>query len=99
MNNNDKSLEYIMYALGSIVVIWLALLVAPYITGGLIGIVENFAIAMENPFDIIWCEDSLRTILIFLLIYILAVGAYLSTRRNYRRQEEMALLNGETHQL
>ena len=88
MNNNDKSLEYIMYVLGSIVVIWIAVLVAPYISGGLIGIIENFSIVMDNPFDITWCEDSLKTILIFLLIYILAVGAYLSTRRNYRRQEE-----------
>lgn len=87
MNNNSNT-EYIVYLISSIFVIWLALLVAPYISGGLLSIITNFSIAMENPFKINWCEDSIRTILIFLLIYGISVGIYLSTRKNYRRNEE-----------
>lgn len=88
MNNNNSNTEYIAYLIFSIFVIWLALLVAPYISGRLPSIIANFSTAMENPFKIIWCEDSIKTILIFLLIYGISVGIYLSTRKNYRRNEE-----------
>lgn len=88
MNNNNSNTEYIVYLISSIFVIWLALLVAPYISSGLPSIIANFSIAIENPFKIIWCEDSIKTILIFLLIYGISVGIFLSTRKNYRRNEE-----------
>ena len=88
MNNNNSNTEYIVYLIASIVVIWIALLVAHYINGGLLGIVSNFGMAMENPFKITWCEDSIRTILIFLLIYGISIGIYLTSRKNYRRNEE-----------
>lgn len=88
MNSNNSNNEYIVYLITSIVVIWLALLVAPYINGGLPSIITNLEIAMENPFEITWCENSIKTILIFLLIYGISVGTYISTRKNYRRNEE-----------
>lgn len=34
------------------------------------------------------CEDSVKTVLIFLLAYAMGIGVYFSTRRNYRRREE-----------
>ena len=34
------------------------------------------------------CEDSIKTVLIFLLAYAMGIGVYFSTRRNYRRREE-----------
>ena len=43
---------------------------------------------MSRPFHITLCEDSLKTVLILLLCYGLAIGMYLSTQRNYRRREE-----------
>ena len=51
-------------------------------------IVQNLSKAIENPFSITVCEDSLKTVLIFLLAYGMGIGIYLSTRRNYRRREE-----------
>ncbi len=42
----------------------------------------------ENPFSITVCEDSVKTVLIFLLAYGMGIGIYLSTRKNYRRREE-----------
>ena len=43
---------------------------------------------MNNSFSVTVCEDSLKTVLIFLLAYGMGIGIYLSTRRNYRRREE-----------
>jgi len=88
MNDKNSNTEYTFYAIASIVVIWFAILVAPHISGGIPELIKNFGEIMNNPFNITWCENSFRTILIFLLIYGIGVGMYLSTRKNYRRQEE-----------
>ena len=78
----------ILYCCGCIFVIWLALLIAPCMKDGVVGLIENFGAVMENPFRIQLCEDSFRTVLILLLIYGVAIAVYLSTDRNYRRREE-----------
>lgn len=78
----------ILYALGIVPVIWLSLLVAPYTADGIVGIVRNFSEIMDNPFHISFCEDSLKTVLVLLLVYALGIGIYLSTDKNYRRREE-----------
>lgn len=56
--------------------------------GGLKGLLENFSNLMQNPYQITLFEDSLKTVLIFLLAYRVAIGVYLSKDRNYRRREE-----------
>lgn len=76
------------YALGLVPVIWFALLIAPAISGGLSEIVNALPAAMNNPFKIVWSEDSVKTVLIFIAAYGLGIGIYLSSRRNYRRGEE-----------
>lgn len=78
----------LLYAVGIILVIWLALLIAPYINDGLMNVIENFSAVIENPFHISFCEDSPKTVLILLLAYALGIGIYLSTDKNYRRREE-----------
>ena len=55
---------------------------------GLPGLIRNFGAAMSRPFHITLCEGSLKTVLVLLLCYGLAIGIYLSTQRNYRRREE-----------
>ena len=55
---------------------------------GLPGVIKNFGAAMSRPFHITLCEDSLKTVLVLLLCYGIAIGIYLSTQRNYRRREE-----------
>ena len=77
-----------LYALGLVPVIWFALLIAPAISGGLSEIVNALPAAMNNPFKIVWCEDSVKTVLTLLLVYGIAIGVYLSTEHNYRRREE-----------
>ena len=58
-----------LYALGLVPVIWFALLIAPAISGGLSEIVNALPAAMNNPFKIVWCEDSVKTVLIFIAAY------------------------------
>ena len=78
----------LLYCLGTIPVVWLALRIAPFMKDGLSGLIQNFGAAMSQPFHIMLCEDSLKTVLVLLLCYGLAIGIYLSTQRNYRRREE-----------
>ena len=78
----------ILYACGAIPVVWLALLFAPYLGEGMIALLQNAGTAFNDPFNITLCEDSLKTVLIFLLCYGIGIGIYLSTDRNYRRREE-----------
>ena len=85
MNGRAKS---VWYALGLLPAVWLGLLVAPAASGGLFGIIRQFPAAMQHPFHIIWCEDSGKAVLFFVVVYALLVGAVLSTRRNYRRGVE-----------
>lgn len=78
----------ILYVCGALLVAWLALLIAPYMSDGIIGLINNFESVMNNPLKIQLCEDSLKTVLILVGAYGLAIGIYLSTTRNYRRREE-----------
>lgn len=72
----------------SLPVIWLALLTAPYLDSGLIGMIDGLTEALERPWQVKWTKDSLRTIFLFLSVYVMSIGIYLSTRKNYRKGEE-----------
>lgn len=79
----------ILYLIGLIPVVWLALRSAPYfIADGLMGVLENAGDIFDKPFRITFVEGSLRVALIFILIYAIGIGVYLSIERNYRRREE-----------
>lgn len=83
----DKT-NIILICFGGIIVIWLALLIASYISGGIVEIISKLPEKMNEPFNIEFCKDSLKTVFIFLCAYALGIGIYVSTRRNYRRGEE-----------
>ena len=86
--DNDRQTAIILSIVGIVPVIWLALLIAPSISGGLPEIAVNLATLFDNPFSIKLCGDSLKTVLILLLCYGMGIGIYFSTRKNYRRREE-----------
>ena len=89
MRQDKLSRSYLLlYALGVIPVVWLSLLIAPAFSEGLPSLIENLATVFQNPFHIVWCEDSLKTVLSFLLAYVMGIGIYLSSARNYRHREE-----------
>ena len=87
MTDNNKT-NTVLYIIGIIPVIWLALLIAPYIDGGLIEIIKEFPNAIYNPLRITFCEESIKVVLFSLLIYFMGISIYESTKKNYRRKEE-----------
>ena len=88
MRNDENKTSLILAVCGIVPVVWLALLTSPYVSGGIVEIIGGLSAAINQPFSITVCEDSVRTVLIFLLAYAMGIGIYLSTRRNYRRREE-----------
>ena len=85
----DSPKQILIYcAFGLIPVVWVALLVAPILSGGLIEIIEKLPTAINNPLNIAWHEDSIKTVLSFIAIYIIGIGIFYSSRRNTRPKEE-----------
>ena len=83
-----KNDEYLFLGLLIIPTIWFAILIAPYMDQGLIHALPYLSEALNHPFQFQWCDNSLKTIGIFLVIYILGIGIYLSNEKNYRQKEE-----------
>lgn len=65
MRNDDQKTSLILTVCGILPVVWLALLTAPYVSGGLVEIIRGIPVAMGNPLEITMCEDSVKTVLIF----------------------------------
>ena len=81
----DNKNQTLLFILGLIPIIWLALLIAPYLKEGFKNVVSNLVNILNNPFKIIWCKNTLKLVFLFSLIYIMCITLYLSTRKNYRR--------------
>ena len=86
MRDNQQN-ENIIFALLTIPIIWIALLVAPYMDHGLIQALPSLGEALNNPFSLHWCTHSIKTIILFIIIYFIGISIYLSTARNYRHSE------------
>lgn len=85
---NGKQTPVALCLFGILPVVWLGLLLAPAAHGGLPEIIARFPAAINSPFHIELCGDSLKTVLVLLCVYGPGIGIFLSSRRNYRRGEE-----------
>lgn len=83
-----KKEEFIFLGLLIIPIIWLAILIAPYMDQGLMYALPHFSEAINHPFNLQWSDYTFKTITIFLIAYVLGIGIYLSSPKNYRRQQE-----------
>ena len=83
-----KSNDTLFYLIGIIPVVWLALLLAQSLGGGLPGLLRNLTSALEQPTNIIWTDKSLPTILICLAAYGMAVLLYRTNQGRTRGGEE-----------
>ena len=85
MNNNIPKWLYIV---GLIPIIWIALLLAPSIDGGLPQLVKDFSSRIDNPFNIVICSNTPKSIIICIIIYIGIIGVINSSTKHYRKGEE-----------
>ena len=83
-----KSNDTLFYLIGIIPVIWLALLLAQSLGGGLPELLRNLTSALEHPTNIVWTDKSLPTILICLAAYGMAVLLYRTNQGRTRDGEE-----------
>ena len=88
MNQKFSPAAIVFYGIGAVLVSWLGLLAAPYTMEGLPKLLEGFSEAVRRPFHIVWTEKSLKTMMIFLMVYLISLGVFLANDRNYRRREE-----------
>ena len=94
MKNDDKQSSLILALLGIIPVIWFALLVAPYLSSGLMGILDGVPEAMNHPFSVQLCGDSEKTVLIFCCLTVWELGFIFLPRNITDEVKNMALTNG-----
>ena len=83
-----KSNDTLFYLIGTIPVIWLALLLAQSLGGGLPELLQNLTRALEHPTNIVWTDKSLPAILICLAAYGMAVLLYRTNQGRTRDGEE-----------
>lgn len=67
--DNDRQTSIILAVLGILPIVWLGLLIAPSVKGGLPEILPSLMNVMSDPFHIELCEDSVKTVLVLLLCY------------------------------
>lgn len=86
---NQKTI-YILLGILTVFVIWLASMVAGCYEEDikLFELLDRLTAAMNNPTHITLNEYSLKAVLIFLFLYAMGIGVYLSSRENRRPGEE-----------
>lgn len=90
MRNTEerKTGTAVSLAIGAAAVLWLSLLVAPCLGGGLPQMIPKLGDALSHPFRLSFCWVSVPTVLILLAVYGLVILICHYTKPNYRRREE-----------
>ena len=88
MKNDNKKLWLVLGVVGLLVPVWLAVLIAPTLGGGLPVMIPKMGDAFSHPFRFTWCDVTLPCIVVFTAIYGLILIVYHYTKPNYRRREE-----------
>lgn len=85
---NNKTLVIAFAAVGLVAVIWLSVLIAPAIGGGLVEMLPKLGDVMKHPFRLTLCDKTLPCVAILSGIYLFILIVYHYTKPNYRRREE-----------
>ena len=91
----DKGSDIIIFFFGGIIVIYFALLLTPIINTGLGGLIKEFPSVIREPFSINFSIESIKVVFISLLIYVLVLTIYLSTKKIIEEEKNMVRQNGE----
>ena len=90
MRNTEerKTGTAVFLAIGAAAVLWLSLLLAPCLGGGLPQMIPKLGDVLSHPFRLSFCGASIPTALILLAVYGLVILICHYTKPNYRRREE-----------
>ena len=69
-------------------VVWIGLKIAPCWEGSIFELITQMDEIFAKPWHIQWSFSSLKAVLFCLFLYVMGIGIWLSTRRNYRKGEE-----------
>ncbi len=83
----DPKALAIMYSIGTVLVIWFALLIAPY-SATRDTLFANLGRVLQTPLDIKLHELTPKCILVCLFVYGVCILVHETSRKNYRRGEE-----------
>lgn len=81
-------INYQVYLYMLVPVLYIALLIAPYLDKGIFELFMNVDEIISHPFRIGWCSNTLKSIAICMIIYGISIGMITSNTKNYRRTEE-----------
>ncbi len=95
MKNNTKT-QVILFIAAMPVVVWLALIAAGAYSPDLklFVLLEHITAAMNNPTEITINEYSLKSVLVFLFLYVMGIGVYFSSGKTAAPERNMARPNG-----
>ena len=88
MQDESKRWWAFVGVFGLLAVIWLSVLIAPCIGGGLPVMIPKMAEAFSHPLRFSWCDTTFPCIVIFSVVYGLVLLICHYTKPNYRRREE-----------
>lgn len=87
-HDNTKREDLLLFGVLLIPTVWFALILAPCLGGSLVDVFSRLTERIQTPWQIEWCADSPRSILICLLLYGFGGLIYFGTRPNLRQGAE-----------
>jgi len=87
-HNTTKREDLLLFGVLLIPTVWFALILAPCLGGSLVDVFSRLTERIQTPWQIEWCADSPRSILMCLLLYGFGGLVYFGTRPNLRQGEE-----------
>lgn len=87
-HNTTKREDLLLFGVLLLPTVWFALILAPCLGGSLVDVFSRLTERIQTPWQIEWCADSPRSILMCLLLYGFGGLVYFGTRPNLRQGEE-----------
>lgn len=87
MKDNKKDI-FILLIIGFFVSIYFALLIAPICDGGLLVFMEKFPVIIKKPLNITIIDNSLKTVLVVVVLYCLFGVYVIANKKKYRHGRE-----------